>query len=649
MNKVITELEASILKEEILTYELFIESKNINSSKFKEVEKKIKKLEESTDKLIKEAEHIVEKAINHNGDEKTKSIYKLFFKELKVLEKEQKSFEKKLAKFEHDIKSGDVSHIKKDKELVLEELKLMDKNIVKLMHQMEELLEHSTHQAEMDEKFALRIIEIISFIAILISSIMTFALLKMIRRKFETFQNSFVAFFKFLNRESSEISMGDDKDGDEFGQMTKVLNDNIIKSKQLIEEERGVIDETIKILAEFEVGDLSQRIKANSHNPALNELTRLLNQMGDNLEHNIDDILKVLSEYGNNNYLNRVKAEGLKEHLLSLSNGINELGDVITKSLQTRKRNALTLKSSANTLKDNVESLSKSSNEAAASLEETAAALEEITSTIVSNSDNVTDMANYASKVTKSSNDGEKLANDTMKAMDEIDEQVRSINEAITVIDQIAFQTNILSLNAAVEAATAGEAGKGFAVVAGEVRNLAARSAEAASEIKNIVESATVKASSGKKIAQNMLNGYESLNSDIEKTLDLINSVDAASKEQQSGIEQINDAVTELDQQTQRNSAAALETNDIAISTDKLSETMLSSINSNQFEGKNDVVDRRSACRDLNYKGVERRRAERTIKDSRNNKPQNDVQTQQKDQTGQALKENNDNDEWQSF
>ncbi|MDF6903130.1 methyl-accepting chemotaxis protein, partial [Escherichia coli] len=99
-----------------------------------------------------------------------------------------------------------------------------------------------------------------------------------------------------------------------------------------------------------------------------------------------------------------------------------------------------------------------------------------------------------AEQLQLSSKDGELLASKTNKAMDDIDKQVNSINEAISVIDQIAFQTNILSLNAAVEAATAGEAGKGFAVVAQEVRNLASRSAEAAREIKAIVENATNKA-----------------------------------------------------------------------------------------------------------------------------------------------------------
>ena len=122
-------------------------------------------------------------------------------------------------------------------------------------------------------------------------------------------------------------------------------------------------------------------------------------------------------------------------------------------------------------------------------------------------------MSNLASQLQISSKNGEVLASKTTQAMDDIDAQVNSINDAITVIDQIAFQTNILSLNAAVEAATAGEAGKGFAVVAQEVRNLASRSAEAAKEIKKIVEMATAKANEGKAIANEMINGYTTLNS----------------------------------------------------------------------------------------------------------------------------------------
>jgi len=175
------------------------------------------------------------------------------------------------------------------------------------------------------------------------------------------------------------------------------------------------------------------------------------------------------------------------------------------------------------------------------------------------------------------------------KAMDEINTEVTAISEAISVIDQIAFQTNILSLNAAVEAATAGEAGKGFAVVAQEVRNLASRSAEAANEIKALVTNATDKANNGKSIADEMIDGYTHLNHSITKTLDMISNVEMASKEQQHGIEQINDAVAILDQQTQQNASVASHTKEIADKTQQIAHDIIEDVNQKEFIGKDSV------------------------------------------------------------
>jgi methyl-accepting chemotaxis protein len=249
----------------------------------------------------------------------------------------------------------------------------------------------------------------------------------------------------------------------------------------------------------------------------------------------------------------------------------------------------LTLDESSNILLGNVDKLNISSNEAAASLEETAAAIEEITSNIRNNTQNIAKMASFSSSVTKSANDGETLANQTTVAMDEINTQVNLINEAISIIDQIAFQTNILSLNAAVEAATAGEAGKGFAVVAQEVRNLASRSAEAAKEIKTIVENATKKANQGKEIANYMINGYKELNQNISQTINLISDIEMSSKEQLMGIEQINDAVNSLDQQTQQNAAVANQTHEVSLITDQIAKLIVSSADEKEFKGKNEA------------------------------------------------------------
>ena len=177
-------------------------------------------------------------------------------------------------------------------------------------------------------------------------------------------------------------------------------------------------------------------------------------------------------------------------------------------------------------------------------------------------------MANLGETVKSAVVNGQTLASKTAISMGEINEKVTAINEAITVIDQIAFQTNILSLNAAVEAATAGEAGKGFAVVAAEVRNLASRSAEAAREIKALVEDATNKANDGKEISAEMIKGYIELNNKISETINLIDEVSTSSKELITGVEQINDSVNMLDKVTQEN---ASEANNISIIANKVS------------------------------------------------------------------------------
>ncbi len=427
---------------------------------------------------------------------------------------------------------------------------------------------------------------IVMFIIIIISLVI---LAKNIIKGINNLKDGLLSFFAYLNRESQEAELIEITSKDEFGQMAYVVNENILKTQKGIEEDRRLINETIAVLGEFEQGDLCQRLNISVSNPALMQLKEVLNQMANNLENNIDHVLNILEQYSNYNYLNKVDQKGLKEHLLKLANGVNTLGDSVTQMLIKNKQNGLTLGESSEVLLTNVDKLNVSANEAATNIEETSAALEEITSNIRNNTENIVKMANLASDVTKSANDGERLANKTTVAMEEINAQVTAINEAIAVIDQIAFQTNILSLNAAVEAATAGEAGKGFAVVAAEVRNLATRSAEAAKEIKTLVENATNKANEGKAIANDMIKGYSELNKNISHTITLISDVETASKEQLQGIVQINDAVTKLDSQTQSNAIIASQTQNIALSTDNMAKFIVQDADAKQFIGKENI------------------------------------------------------------
>ena len=461
---------------------------------------------------------------------------------------------------------------------------------------------------------------------------------KSITGSLKSVQDGMNSFFAYLNRESSSVKLIDLNCKDEFGMMAKVVNDNIAKTEKSIEDDRKVIDETIAVLGKFEKGDLGQRLNMNVSNPSLMQLKDVLNNMASNLENNINNVLNVLEQYSNYKYLNKIDQKGLTEQLLKLANGVNTLGDSITGMLIENKTNGLTLEDSSNILLTNVDKLNVSSNEAASSLEETAAAIEEITSNIRNNTQNIAKMTTFSNGVTASASEGERLANQTTQSMDEINTQVNLINESITVIDQIAFQTNILSLNAAVEAATAGEAGRGFAVVAAEVRNLAARSAEAAKEIKTIVENATKKANQGKDIANNMISGYKDLNENISQTINLIQDIEMSSKEQLTGIEQINDAVNQLDQQTQKNAAVASQTHDVAVLTDEIAKLIVSDANAKEFAGKNEVK-AKSLKATQHQKEIKKDFVQTKI-----SKPASQTPAQKKEIESQTSK-----DEWESF
>ena len=296
----------------------------------------------------------------------------------------------------------------------------------------------------------------------------------------------------FLNNDINSINNFNTEFSGYNKQLQEKLNQiiNILNKKS--DEELLIYGEVMLVAEKMMIGNFSDKVyHTETSNTKLNYIAKTINSLNDNLKSNIKHIEVILNEYNHHNYLNNLNINLVSNDFRILFNGINTLQKTITDMLIENKSNGLTLDRSSSILIENVDRLNISSNDAATRLEETAAAIEKISTNIRSNTENIARMAHLSSNVTNAASQGENLANQTTLAMEEINLQVNAINEAITIIDQIAFQTNILSLNAAVEAATAGEAGKGFAVVAQEVRNLASRSAEAAREIKSLVENAT--------------------------------------------------------------------------------------------------------------------------------------------------------------
>ena len=368
------------------------------------------------------------------------------------------------------------------------------------------------------------------------------------------------AFYKTNRIKKAEFIKDDD-----IGFILKELNLYVDKFDAMRKNDMHVLGEVVIALNKVSQGIYTSKIHTDSNNFMIHTLKVIVNEMLVTTNGNMQELVDIMDKYSSQDYRDQMNINPiLKGKMLMTMQQINKLGKELNDSAKLNLQNGTKLESNSISMHQSVENLSVRANEQAASLEETAAAIEEITSITKNNNENAIKMADLSKTVKQSVTLGEKLANDTALAMDEINEKVRAINDAISVIDQIAFQTNILSLNAAVEAATAGEAGKGFAVVAGEVRNLATRSTQAAKEIKDLVENATSKTDHGKKISDQMSSGYNNLNNLISQTINIIQDVSVASNEQLAGIQQINHAITVLDKVTQENASEASKVADFA-------------------------------------------------------------------------------------
>ncbi|HEY6517372.1 MAG TPA: methyl-accepting chemotaxis protein [Steroidobacteraceae bacterium] len=235
--------------------------------------------------------------------------------------------------------------------------------------------------------------------------------------------------------------------------------------------------------------------------------------------------------------------------------GVNRLAESLVEIVARVKDAAREIALGAEEITAGNSNLSMRTEEQATSLEETASSMEEMTTTVKQNADNAAQANQLASAARDQAEQGGTVVGKAVDAMSGINESAKKIADIIGVIDEIAFQTNLLALNAAVEAARAGEQGRGFAVVASEVRSLAGRSATAAKEIKTLIEDSVRKVEDGSGLVTRSGRTLGEIVTSVKKVSDIVAEIAAASREQSSGIEQVNRAVVQMDELTQQNAA----------------------------------------------------------------------------------------------
>lgn len=310
-------------------------------------------------------------------------------------------------------------------------------------------------------------------------------------------------------------------------------------------------------------GDFSKLIALEGKSDFFLNLSKGLNQVINGVQLAMKDIIQMLGAMSQGDLTQRITAD-YSGDFDTLKSDANAMAEKLTNTINEIRTSSQLIASSADEIANGTTDLSSRTEQQASSLEETAASMEEMTSVVKQNTENSKEANTLAVEAQHKAEGGGDVVSKAVSAMGEINESSKKISDIIGVIDEIAFQTNLLALNAAVEAARAGEQGRGFAVVAAEVRNLAQRSANAAKEIKELIQESVYKIETGSELVNDSGETLVEIVKSVEKVTNLMTGLNSAAIEQTSGIEQVNSAVSQMDEMTQQNAALVEQTSAVS-------------------------------------------------------------------------------------
>ena len=333
-------------------------------------------------------------------------------------------------------------------------------------------------------------------------------------------------------------------------------------------------------------GDFTQRGDIERYQHDFREMIAGLNGLMETTDENLAEVSALLQAIARGDLTVRMEGDfrGVFARMRDDANAtVTQLTDIVSRIQDASGA----INTAAGEIASGNADLSRRTEQQAANLEETAASMEELTSTVRQNADSARQANQLTIGAASVASQGGQVVGDVVTTMRDIEASSRRIAEIITVIDGISFQTNILALNAAVEAARAGEQGRGFAVVASEVRTLAQRSANAAKEIKGLIETSVEKVAEGSALVNQAGTTMSDIVASVQRVTDIMAEISAASQEQSAGIEQVNQAITQMDETTQQNAALVEEASAAARSMEEQAHALNESVSVFKLEQAN--------------------------------------------------------------